>query len=87
MTELEKKLQQALDAADKAFEAGYPVKAHSIVKGALTLLVQRPKLTKRDRAFIDQQALGQPCRVCHKHGCHDAEHQKLRATYEDAMNH
>lgn len=40
---MEDKLAAALDAADKAFEAGYPVKAHSIIKGALALLAQRPK--------------------------------------------
>ena len=72
-------MQQALDAADKAFEAGYPVKAHSIVKGALTLLVQRKSKAEK--------TLGQPCRVCHKHGCHDSEHQKLQQIHEDAMNH
>ncbi len=41
---LEQKLVDALIAADAAFEAGYPVKAHRIVQGAIKLCItQQPQ--------------------------------------------
>ena len=47
---LEEKLVDALKAADAAFEAGYPVKAHRIVQGALKLCVTQPPQPKETPA-------------------------------------
>ena len=75
MTELEQKLHAALVAADKAFTDGYPVKAHSIVKGALALreaVVAAPSAHCDGPGPLHLKGSRGLCRDCERHRIHEA---------------